>query len=52
MDVLVAGAADDKGLAVAGCHPRGPFGLVFLPLGVEVFEGPDVVHLGLVPRWV
>ncbi len=50
MDVLVAGAADDKGLAVAGGHPRDPFGLVFPSPGVEVFEGTDMVHLDLVPR--
>ena len=50
MDVLMADAADDKGLAAAGGHPRDPFGLVFPPPGVEVFEGTDMVHLGLVPR--
>ena len=49
MDVLVADAADDKGLAAASGHPRDPFGLVFLPLGVEVFAGTYVVHLDLVP---
>ena len=50
MDVFVADAADDKGLAAACSHPRGPFGLVFPPLGVEAFEGTNVVHLDLVPR--
>jgi hypothetical protein len=50
VDVLVAGAADDEGLAAACSHPRDPFGLVFLPLGVEVFEGTDMVHLDLVLR--
>jgi hypothetical protein len=38
MDVLVADTADDEGLAAACGHPRDPFGLVFLPLGAEVFE--------------
>ena len=46
----MADAADDKGLAAARGHPRGPFWLVFPPLGVEVFEGTNVVHLDLVPR--
>src|SRR5262249_52236151 len=49
MDVLVADAADDKGLAAASGHSRDPFGLVFFPLGVEVFEGTYVMHLDLVP---
>lgn len=50
MDVLVADAADDEGLAAAGGHPPDPFGLVFPPLGVEVFEGTNMMHLDLVPR--
>jgi len=49
MDVLVADAADDKGLAAACGHPRGPFGLVCPPPGVEVLEATDMVHLDLVP---
>jgi len=44
-----ADAADDKGLAAACGHPRGPFGLVCPPPGVEVLEGTDMVHLDLVP---
>ena len=50
MDALVAGAADDEGLAAACGHPRGPFRLLLPPFGVEVFECPDVVHLDLIPR--
>ena len=46
----MAGAADDEGLAVACGHPYGPFGLLLSPLGIEVFEGPDMVHLDLVSR--
>ena len=46
MDVLVAGAADDEGLAVACCHPCDPFGLVRPSPGVEVFEGTDMVGSG------
>ncbi len=50
MDAVVADAADDKGLAAARSHPRSPFRLVLPPLGVEVFEGPNMVHLNLFPR--
>ncbi len=50
MDVLVAVAADDQGLAVVCEHARGPFRLLLPPFGVEVFECPDVVHLDLIPR--
>ena len=45
----MAGAADDEGFAAARGHPHGPFGLLFPPFGVEVFECPDVVHLDLDP---
>jgi hypothetical protein len=47
VDVLVAGAADDQGLAAAGSHPRGPFRWVLAPFGIEVLEGAYVVHLNL-----
>ena len=49
VDALVACAADDEGLAAAGSHPRDPFRLLFSPLGAEVFECPNVVHLDLRP---
>ena len=45
----MANAAEDQGLAAAGGHPRDPFGWVFPPFGVEVFEGPNVMHLDLFP---
>jgi hypothetical protein len=50
VNVLVADAADDEGLAAARGHPRGPFRLVLPPFWVEVFECPDVMHLDLFPR--
>src|SRR5207244_2095129 len=50
VDVLVAAAADDEGLAVAGSHPYDPFQWVLAAPGVEVFEGAHVVHLDLLGR--
>ena len=48
MDVLVTCAADDQGLAAAGCHPRDPVRWVFVPFGIEVLEGVNVMHLDLI----
>lgn len=50
VDVLVAGTADDKGLAAAGGHPQDPLRLWFPPVGVEIFQRPDVMHFDLVSR--
>jgi hypothetical protein len=47
MDILVACAADDQGLAAARCHPRDPFGWVFASFGIEVLQGANVVHFHL-----
>ena len=50
MDVLMTGAADDKGLATACRHllnPCRPFGP---PRASEVLEVSDVVHFDLFPR--
>jgi hypothetical protein len=50
VDVLVAGAADNEGLAAAGGHPLDPLGLLFPPFRVEVFQRLNVMHFDLFPR--
>ncbi len=50
MDVLMAGAADDQGLAAACCHLLDPCGLLGPPLASEILEMPDVMHFDLLPR--
>src|SRR5512132_745987 len=45
VDAVVAGAADDQGLATAVGHLPGPAGLVRPVPGLEVFQPPDLVGL-------
>lgn len=45
MDVLVAGATDNQGLTVAGCHRFDPGRLFRSPRTLEVFQCPDMVDL-------
>jgi hypothetical protein len=49
MDVLMASATDDEGLAAARGHPCGPFRSPFASFRIEVLEGANVVHFDLVP---
>ena len=50
VDVLVAGPADDDGLAAPFCHEVDPGRPVGPVVAVEVGEFADVVHFNLVPR--
>ena len=50
VDVLVAVAAEDQGLAAAGGHPHDPFRWVLAALGIEVLQSAHVVHLHLFSR--
>ena len=50
VDVLVAGAADDQGFAVARGHPLGPFGPLGPTFGLEVLEVPNVVYFNATLR--
>ena len=43
-------AADEPGLAMAGRHHLGPFGLVPRPLPLEDFQGPYMVHRDAILR--
>jgi len=48
VDALVAGAADDQGLAAARGHLLDPGGPGGPSLGVQVLQMPNVVHLDAV----
>ena len=50
LDVHMAHAADDQGLALAGNHHSDPCGLFGPPSALQVFQGPDVVDLDVFVR--
>jgi hypothetical protein len=47
LDIHVALAADDQGLALASRHEADPPRLGTLPFALEVLQGSNVVHLDL-----
>ena len=50
LDVHVARAADDQGLALAGNYYSDPGGLCGPPSALQVLEGSDVVDLDVLMR--